>query len=161
MLKILDLPLARRKVRRVGESLLEKVSGVDQCRGLLLEELVEAPLAGDERQSPSIPSSYNLPKAAEPARGVRLTFAVDQTPPFSALACLASLHQKNAIILPLAAIPRHRKGHDTDEHTAANCTYSHDVHPLDYLVGARAGKPPPKSSPGRRKEIACKAAKAH
>lgn len=49
VLEVLDLPPARRKVRHVGEGLLEEAGGADDRRGLLLEQLIEAPLTGNER----------------------------------------------------------------------------------------------------------------
>jgi hypothetical protein len=54
--EVLDLSLARRKVRYVSEGLLEEVGGLDERCSLLLEEVVEALLPRDERQCFSIPS---------------------------------------------------------------------------------------------------------
>src|SRR5215217_6559520 len=48
-LEILDLPLARREVPHVVESLLEEDARADEYRGLLLEKVVEALLPRDER----------------------------------------------------------------------------------------------------------------
>jgi hypothetical protein len=49
VLKILDLLLEHRKVRRVGEALLEEDCSAHQCRCLSLKEIVIEPLTGDER----------------------------------------------------------------------------------------------------------------
>jgi hypothetical protein len=83
VLQILDLPLEHRKVRHVGEGLLEEASGVDDYCGLLLEEVVEAPLAGDETSFYSV--SQDLSEAAGLAPWGRSILAVDRTPPFSLL----------------------------------------------------------------------------
>jgi hypothetical protein len=136
VLEVFDLPLARRKVRRVGEGLLEEACGVDEGYSLLLKEVVEAPLAGDERQCPGIPSQP-LSEATEPAEEGRSTFVLDQTPPFFALPVQLRLssslsRQKNAIVLPLTATPGCRKSSSNNsERTAGNCSSSADAHPID------------------------------
>ena len=56
VLEVLDFTPVRREVRPVGEGLLEQTSRADRDCGLLFEEFVEATLAGDEVQRPSIPA---------------------------------------------------------------------------------------------------------
>ena len=50
VLKALNFLLERCKIRYVGESLLKKIGGADKYCSLLLEEVVKASLAWDERQ---------------------------------------------------------------------------------------------------------------
>jgi hypothetical protein len=67
VLKGLDLLLKRRQVRYVSESLLEETGRADECCRLLLEELVKASLAWDER--PFYGVSQNLSEAAGSVKG--------------------------------------------------------------------------------------------
>ena len=88
VLQVLNLPLERWNFRSVGESLLEKSSGVNECCSLLLKEVVEAPLAGDERAFYSV--SQDFSETAGSPRGWSM-FAVDWVPPLSLTSCSSSL----------------------------------------------------------------------
>jgi hypothetical protein len=79
--EVLDLPLERREVCHVGEGLLEKAGGADDYRCLLLEEVVEASLARDERAFHNV--SYGFSEATCPALGERIILAVNRISPFS------------------------------------------------------------------------------
>jgi hypothetical protein len=89
MLESLDLPLTRRKVPPVSESLFEQASRTDDRRSLLFEEVVEATLAGDEGSCPGILAQEISQPPTRRRRGSRCARRISHlySPLLSSLRC--------------------------------------------------------------------------